>query len=155
MPFMYRMTPSWRCSISCETIACDASASSSSAGKPAFPRYIEAERTISRMTAVTRIRSEKPEPASCEILFSSEELFSTCGNKRNSSTYQDHTNPAGRTHVFAQNIFRAQSAHDITERRSRNHKTDGAPGKQNEQGIKRKRHQWHACPKPPVAHCAL
>src|SRR5438445_2816026 len=132
MPFMYRMTQSWRCSISCATIACDASASSSRAGNPAFPRYIAAERTISRTTVVARVRSEILEPASCEILFFSEELSSTCGNKRNSHADQHYTNPTGRADVFAQNIFRAQRAHYITESRNRNYKADGPPGEQHQ-----------------------
>src|SRR5258707_14668119 len=140
MPFMYRMTQSCLCSVSRATIACDASASSSKAGKPAFPRYIAAERTINRMTAAARLFSEKPEPTSPETLFSSEELTSTCGNKRDSHAYKHHTNPPGRTHVFAQNIFRSQRAHDVAERRSWNHKADRPPGKQHQQRIKRKRH---------------
>src|SRR5258706_15139026 len=132
MPFMYRMTQSCLCSISRETIACDASASSSKAGNPAFPRYIAAERTINRMTAAVRLFSEKPEPASPETLFSSEELTSTCGNKRDSHAYKHHTNPSGRTHVFAQNVFRPQRADDVTQRRRRNHKADRFPGQQHQ-----------------------
>src|ERR1700738_1806672 len=136
MPFMYRITPSWRCSISRATIACEASASSSRAGKPAFPKYMAADRTISKITAVARLRSELPEPCSREVLFASEGS-STCGNKRNSCAHQHHADPTGRAHIFAQNIFRAQGTHHVAERRSRNHKADRLPGQQHQQRIKR------------------
>src|ERR1700674_738593 len=150
MPFMYRITPSWRCSISRDTIACEASASSSRAGKPAFPRYIAAKRKSSRTTAAARPHSELTEPLSFEALAASEESHSTCRDKRNSRAHQHDANPPRRAHIFTQNIFCAQRAHHIAKRRGRNHKTDRLPGKQHQQGIKRQSHQWHARPEPSV-----
>src|SRR5690349_22361699 len=147
------MTQSWRCSISWETIACDASASSRRAGNPAFPMYMAAERTISRMTAVARL-SEETAGAASEAFFFSEDLFSTCGNKRNSRAHQQHANPPNRAHVFAQNIFRAERAHDVTQRRRGNHKTDSLPREQHQHRIKSDGHQWYASPKPSITHRA-
>src|SRR6202022_625261 len=35
-----------------------------------------------------------------------------------------------------------------------NNKTNGLPGEQHQQCIKRQRHQWHARPKPSVGQCS-
>src|ERR1700737_196586 len=150
MPFMYRITPSWRCSISRATIACEASASSSRAGKPAFPRYITAERAISKITAAPRLNSKLRKPGLPEALSASAELFSTCCNKRNSRANERHADPPRRAHILAQNVFRAQRPHHVAKRRGRNHKADRLPGQQHQQRIKRKRHQRHARPEPAV-----
>src|ERR1700757_2947524 len=124
-------------------MACDASASSSSAGNPAFPRYMAAERTISKTIAVARPKVET-EGAPSEALFSSEKLFSTCGNKRDSNAYQHHANPPSGAHLFAQNIFRAKRTYDVTERRGRNHEADCLPGQQDQQRVEGDGKQGHA-----------
>src|SRR4029077_14093747 len=152
MPFMYRTIASCRCSISRDTMACDASASSRSAGKSAFPRYTTAAKTKIRRTAAPRVNSGGRVSLRTEEVFASAARFSTCGNKRHSRTHKHDAGPAGRTHIFAQNVFCSERANHVTECRSRNHETDGLPGKQHQQRIERERQQGHSGPQPSALY---
>src|SRR5262249_31235872 len=49
-------------------------------------------------------------------------------------------------------IFCAECADHVGQGGRRNHEADGLPGKQNEQCVKRKRHQRNANPEPSIAH---
>src|SRR5229473_3875842 len=112
-----------------------------------------AERTTSRRTAVVR-SSGLRELESSRWLFACATTFSTCGDKRDSRANQYHADPPGRAYIFAQNIFRAQRAHHIAQRRSRNYEADRLPGEQHQQRIEGERHQRHARPEPAVAQRA-
>src|SRR6266478_1819587 len=113
-----------------------------------------AERTTSRRAAVVRVSSGLRELESSRWLFACATTFSTCGDKRDSRANQYHPDPAGRAYILAQNIFRAQGAHYIAQRRSWNHEADRLPGEQHQQRIEGECHQRHARPEPAVTQRA-
>src|SRR5579859_1058382 len=135
-------------------MACDASASSRSAGKPAFPRYTTAAKMNSRISAVPRVSSAGRASPRMEEVAAGAAWFSTCGNKRHSRTHKHDAGPAGQAHIFAQNVFCAERADHVAERGSRNHETDRLPGKQHQQRIERERQQRHSRPQPSALHRA-
>src|SRR5258708_20105461 len=87
--------------------------------------------------AAVRLHSEFPRASEPGSLFRPEELFSPSRNKRYSRAHQHHSDPPRRAHLLAQNIFRAQRAHHVAQRRSWNHKTYRLPRQQHQQRIER------------------
>src|SRR5713226_10414923 len=80
--------------------------------------------------------------------------WSAGGNQRDACANQENTGPSREADLFAQDVLCAKRADHVAERRRRNHQTDGLPGKQYQQRVKRKRHQRHARPEPAIAHCS-